>query len=343
MQLQSLGLSVEQESAYRALLRVPMQSVSDLARHIDRCESQLNDDLGVLCELGLAERQGDLLKAAPPDVAIDSLIERHERRIEQERESLRRSRDVVGELVHEFLTAHVQGGRDAIVEQLDEGRVVRSRLYEMSSSAAIRTRTMVPGGAVPEAAVESALRVDRNLLARGVEVQTIVSEVAVETPYFRAYLEEIERAGAGVRVHPNPPCLLVLVDDAGVVPMGNGSGGAFVLHGGAVISPMVGLFDVVWHESAPLATENPEQTTFSTPRLRQVIELLARGHKDETIARRLGVSTRTVRRMVAEAVTLLGAQSRFQAGVFAAQQGWLASGERPQPRRSAHLAEDGCM
>jgi len=51
--------------------------------------------------------------------------------------------------------------------------------------------------------------------------------------------------------------------------------------------------------------------------------LLAQGHKDGAIARRAGVSTRTVRRWVALAMDALQADSRFELCLLASQRGWL--------------------
>ncbi|WP_165945224.1 hypothetical protein [Micromonospora sp. KC723] len=51
--------------------------------------------------------------------------------------------------------------------------------------------------------------------------------------------------------------------------------------------------------------------------------MLASGAKDDAIARSLGVSARAVTRTVGELTTVLGAGSRFQAGVRAAKLGWL--------------------
>nr|WP_240522031.1 helix-turn-helix transcriptional regulator [Amycolatopsis vastitatis] len=58
-------------------------------------------------------------------------------------------------------------------------------------------------------------------------------------------------------------------------------------------------------------------------RERQLLTLLTAGYTDESAAVRLGVSVRTVRRMVAGIMDRLGARSRFQAGVKAADRGWL--------------------
>ncbi|MCD9899941.1 LuxR C-terminal-related transcriptional regulator [Streptomyces sp. MT29] len=56
---------------------------------------------------------------------------------------------------------------------------------------------------------------------------------------------------------------------------------------------------------------------------RTVLRLLSEGARDETIARRLGVSLRTCRKYVAEIFEAIGAESRFQAGYLAAQRGLL--------------------
>jgi len=56
---------------------------------------------------------------------------------------------------------------------------------------------------------------------------------------------------------------------------------------------------------------------------RALLQMLAQGCTDESAAKRLGLSLRTVRRMTAVLLGRLGARSRFQAGVRAAQQGWL--------------------
>jgi DNA-binding NarL/FixJ family response regulator len=51
--------------------------------------------------------------------------------------------------------------------------------------------------------------------------------------------------------------------------------------------------------------------------------MLAAGMKDEKIARSLGISLRTLSRLLSEVMQELGASSRFEAGVRAAKLGWL--------------------
>ncbi|WP_247597705.1 LuxR C-terminal-related transcriptional regulator [Streptomyces sp. RKND-216] len=54
-----------------------------------------------------------------------------------------------------------------------------------------------------------------------------------------------------------------------------------------------------------------------------MLDLLTEGMTDEAVARQLGVSVRTTRRITAELMQRLGARSRFEAGVLAAGRGWV--------------------
>ena len=62
-----------------------------------------------------------------------------------------------------------------------------------------------------------------------------------------------------------------------------------------------------------------------------ILSGLSAGLTDEAIAGRLGISVRTCRRHVATLFQVLGATSRFQAGVLAAQRGWVARHVRHRP------------
>jgi len=56
---------------------------------------------------------------------------------------------------------------------------------------------------------------------------------------------------------------------------------------------------------------------------RRLLTLLASGMKDEAIAHHLGWSYRTTRRRIADVLSKLRAETRFQAGLHAARRGWL--------------------
>ena len=69
-----------------------------------------------------------------------------------------------------------------------------------------------------------------------------------------------------------------------------------------------------------------------TDREREVVVLLAEGHTNRDIARRLGVAERTARTHVSNILTKLGLASRTQAAMWAVREGLVdASGAGPRP------------
>jgi DNA-binding CsgD family transcriptional regulator len=86
-----------------------------------------------------------------------------------------------------------------------------------------------------------------------------------------------------------------------------------------IVEVVTSYFEELWRRALPAA----ELEDLPTAERRLLLAELASGAQDEQIARRLGVSLRTVRRRVAELLEELDATSRFEAGVEAARRGWL--------------------
>lgn len=86
------------------------------------------------------------------------------------------------------------------------------------------------------------------------------------------------------------------------------------------VEAMILWFESMWEQATPYSPSGGR----SAGDLRTfLLQQLSAGAQDEQIARRLGVSLRTVRRRVADLMAELGADSRFQAGVEAAKRGWI--------------------
>ena len=87
-----------------------------------------------------------------------------------------------------------------------------------------------------------------------------------------------------------------------------------------VVQGITSLFEAAWRTSTDLERYDARiaEVRELAPR---VLDLLARGTKDEAAARLLGLGVRTYRRRVAELMDALGAESRFQAGLLAGEMG----------------------
>jgi DNA-binding CsgD family transcriptional regulator len=76
--------------------------------------------------------------------------------------------------------------------------------------------------------------------------------------------------------------------------------------------------ELLWDRANPV----PEAVaSLPTRRAERILRLLAEGLTDEAVARKIGVSVRTVRNDIASTMSDMAAHSRFQAGVHAAQLG----------------------
>jgi DNA-binding NarL/FixJ family response regulator len=94
-----------------------------------------------------------------------------------------------------------------------------------------------------------------------------------------------------------------------------------------IVNLAVTLFEQMWASAVPFGTAVKRDESGLTPTERQLLALLCDGHTDEVVARRLGVSLSTVRRLMAGLMERLSARSRFQAGFQLAEAGWLRSSE----------------
>ncbi|WP_323379206.1 transcriptional regulator [Streptomyces durbertensis] len=106
-----------------------------------------------------------------------------------------------------------------------------------------------------------------------------------------------------------------------------------VIRAATVISTLGMLFEGLWRHAVAVGERVDFGDRNRARTSRRILECLQAGVTDEVAARELAVSVRTYRRHVAEIMTLLGASSRFQAGVRAAELGLLpaASGAGRRP------------
>lgn len=171
-------------------------------------------------------------------------------------------------------------------------------------------------------------RVDHENLRRGVRYRVIVPDTARTAPVLATRLGTLALAGADTRTVPEVPTDALVIDGSVVVlPVDRTSGGrslgTAVFRLSSVVTTTMELFERVWLSAVPMTPSDMPDAAELNARERELLSLLSSGSTDESAAVRLGVSVRTVRRMVADIMNRLGARSRFQAGVKAADRGWL--------------------
>lgn len=132
-----------------------------------------------------------------------------------------------------------------------------------------------------------------------------------------------ETYGAQIRITTDEINETIIFDRRLAVLAGDmraGRRGYSVISQPEVVQGITSLFEAAWRTSTDLEGYDARiaEVRELAPR---VLDLLARGTKDESAARLLGLGVRTYRRRVAELMDALGADSRFQAGVRAGELG----------------------
>jgi hypothetical protein len=106
---------------------------------------------------------------------------------------------------------------------------------------------------------------------------------------------------------------------------GPARGPAAVARSPAVLGMLREIFGWAWDSAVPAADYRWLGGGAGDRLTGQILGLLQAGYKDDVAARRLGLSVRTYRRYVADLMRNMGAETRFQAGVRAAELGLLSA------------------
>lgn len=320
--LDALGLAAGPERVYRHLLGVPRAGLPELALTLDVDASDVAAWVEELLSDELCVRAGEGVAAAPPHAAVSRLFARREEELRRAADRLQSSRSRVDELLEAYLAAQRTRLTDDL-DRIDSTEGVRAALRHIAGRATTSVLSIV--ARLPSLpALQTSLDSDRAALERGVRLRCVYPSAILGDPALASVVYAQERSGVNVRLHPSPVLRALVIDDATAVVPFDPSGereGAWIIREPGLLAPIQHLLGSVW--SSGFALEQDIGDAAYEARIREVFQLLAQGVKDEGIARRLGTSVRTVRRLVADGMETLGADSRFEAGVMAQRKGWL--------------------
>ena len=157
----------------------------------------------------------------------------------------------------------------------------------------------------------------------------IVDDSRMKTASLRKLVLELARAGEDVAVAPRVSLRMSIYDrQLAIVPIDphNHALGCLVVQTPTLVAHLVALYHEVLHRASPISAD----AEISVARRTLLLELAA-GAKDETIARKLAMSPRSVRRAVAAMMAETGAESRFQLALAAVRHGWITSDDLARP------------
>lgn len=308
------------ETVYRAVLRNPEHDPSDLATHVDLDEVVVRTALTDLARVGLVSIGPTGVIPAPPATTLAALLQTELGRIEDRRAKLEAVRADLATFSADHVAGQTRIWSSVPFEVLsqEEAFAAFEELQRGTEGEVLTCHAVQEADAVPTAFQELV----REQLARGRPMRAVYPASVVEDPVRLDYVRRWAAAGEQVRLLPYSTREIDVFGDRVAIVSSEWEGmtGSMILiHAPAMIAIVRELFERYWERAVPF---NQAVATAQEGSAReQILELLVMGAKDETIARQLGVSLRTVRRRIAEFMDEVGATTRFQAGMEAARRG----------------------
>lgn len=327
--LVALGLDTVCVQVYLMMHIAPDADTEQIAQRLNLELSEVVDALDELSDITL------LRPGLPPSgrlrpVSIERAIHTLMR---QQAEQLKAQSDALATLqtaVNEMLTSRPAPVGAVDVEVVTGAEAMQQRLEELGLRASETVSSLMPGGPKPREMLDLARPFDGELAQRGVKVQAIYQNSIKSDRRNVEYAQWLVSLGGEVRLAPVVPMRMVLIDRAIAAVMHQPAKPLplemFVIREPGILFPLLVLFDLTWDAAEPLEPAKADSSIADAQPNSQefaLLQLLAGGSTDEAAAKKLGVSVRTVRRMMADLMERLGATSRFEAGHRATQRGWL--------------------
>jgi len=328
-----------EQRVYETALKQTGWTVGEAAAQMGVAEAVVEETLDRLESVGLlrpapSTRSG--YAAVAPEVALTRLFAMEDRQLARHQEQVAHTRQAITTVMRDFLDLRAPQRRTLEVEALSTTEQVDSFL-DGAASLARQDAWWMHAGSIPTApALDEMLLRDLGMLGAGIEVRALVLHRHARDPLMAGYLRELSLAGAQVRVATHLPQRMLVVDrDLALVPVDpeDSARGALAVHGTELVPTLRALYEHCWTLATPFLEDEAADpgAPEASPVEDVLIRLLAEGVKDDAIARRLGVSSRTLSRMISALLERLGVQTRFQAAIELNRRGRLGSapaGER---------------
>ncbi|MCP2295704.1 regulatory protein, luxR family [Nocardia amikacinitolerans] len=310
---------------YAVLVHHPRSGLADIARYLDVPPEEAAATLELLCAMQAAVRLENADGEPVWDAhAPESLSEAEARRRQHE---INQMHAAAARLSETFRSVRRSPRGNGSVVPVFERLEMLADFEEMQTSARTSVKIIERGPYLSDIERENQqYLLKRARIGEGIRYQTLYQDTIYQDAERLRHALSTNASGAQARTLPEPPFKLIIVDDerANLVlhaderrpdPMG------LRFTGSPALRLLVRTFDVLWSLAAPISV-NPSADELDD-RDKAILTLMGLGATDDTIARRLGMSRRTVVRRTARLLERLGASTRFQAGVQATRRGWL--------------------
>lgn len=328
--LQAFGLSIDAESVYREMIRNPGLRMYDLARLMNMPVPRLREILDELERLSLVRRSSENhreWRLVSPPIGLKSLLAMHEAPLRYREWELAEARTAIAGLLREYEERQENALGRLWYERLENLDAAAFRLEELIDDRDVEWLALMPGSQPVPWGLTAGRSLDEAAIETGVGMRLLYLDSIINHPAPMKHIRHMIDKGAEVRTAPTLPAYVIIVDPKAALVMDdpdNPEAGAMLVRGQGLVAALRALFDQIWSAATPLGSRSRPNGLGLDAQEQEIVRLLAHGDTDEAVARKIGVSVRTARRMTADLMRRLDAKSRFQAGVRAAELGWTA-------------------
>ncbi|WP_104116080.1 LuxR C-terminal-related transcriptional regulator [Arthrobacter sp. B1805] len=289
---------------------------------------RIDEAIGALSDRRLLSPQAgseDGLIAVSPDVALADLVDADERAVQDLKARISSQRRELSSLLPTFLEARKSVLASTSVETLEDPHLIHRVLIDYGRDVTERVYIAQPGQGSTADVHEESVRKDLQLLENGVRRRTLYDTSTRDHVPTRKAVEAIAAGGGEFGVLPFIPLRMLIFDEKLALvgrQLTRDDKAALVIRDHSLINIFTHLFDIAWEISESFLAPDRVESPLSSLQ-RSIIQGLANGLSDESIARRLDINVRTCRRHIAWMLETLRADSRFQAALKAREAGWV--------------------
>lgn len=321
--LTSLGLSHESELLYYQVAASTVTTLDAVAGQLRMGREEMVLKLAPLLDLGLVRVDGEQVGVPPMATVVADLVKDEASRAAAVSARL----DALAWAVPHLVAASTRPDATQLSDvrpldgELSSGGDALALIHQMLRTSRGDMRWLRPDAwAMPRESAVTAMVAEA--MAAGRRSRAIYPVRALnEAP---DALRARARSGEQIRVISELPTRMFILGDSHAVlpePLGFADEPRVHVRQRSVVAALTLWFEALWANATPVPAFD---TGEARPDLRRfLLEQLVAGAQDEVIARKLGISLRTVRRRIAALMTELGVDTRFQAGVEAVRRGWL--------------------
>jgi DNA-binding CsgD family transcriptional regulator len=327
----ALGMDSVCTRVYLRMLAEPEATTAEMAARLSMKETDVSSALDSLADLTLLraarEAPGELVPVSV-ERALQILLQRSREQLAMQRSGIATLQSAMEELLASP-GDHRSARPEARVELVQGLDSIQTRLEGLMTRAAVEVASILPGGPLAIRTLEAARPLNEDLAGRGLSLRSLYQQSMKTDHYNLDYARWLRSLGAEIRTAPVVPSRMIVIDrSVAVVPLDpeDARKGALVVREPGLVMPLLALFEQAWESADPLdpVTGAQEGEDFQpSAQERALLKLLAAGLTDEGTAKRLGISVRTARRIMAGLMERLDASSRFEAGYKAAARDWL--------------------